>query len=83
MYKLLLQDKYSDYESALIQLNLETLSVKREKLLEKFATTRIANRKLHEFFNIRNPTHHMKLRNQISTEPQEQEQNATEPPEFF
>ena len=60
--KLVLQEKYSDYKSALIQLNLETLSERREKLLEKFATTSIANRKLHEYFNIRKTTHQMKLR---------------------
>ena len=60
--KLVLQEKYCDYESALIKLNLETLSERREKLLEIFAKTSIANKKLHQYFHTRKTTHQMKLK---------------------
>ena len=61
--KLVLGDKYIDYKSALIKLDLDTLSVRREKLMIKFAKTSIDNRKLHTFFRKRKITHEMNTRN--------------------
>ena len=61
--KLALGDKYIDYNSALIKLDLDTLLVRREKLIIKFAKTSIDNRKLHIFFRKRKITHEMNTRN--------------------
>ena len=60
--KLVLQDKYIDYESSLVKLDLQSLSERREKLLENFAKSSIENRKLHTYFKLRNTTHEMNLR---------------------
>ena len=52
--KLILRDKYVDYESALQRLNLETLAEKRKELALRFAKSSIENHKLDEFFIRRN-----------------------------
>ena len=61
--KLVLKEKYEDYTSALLKLNLETLSSRREKLMIKFGKTSIENRKLHTLFPLRKTEHNMLLRN--------------------
>ena len=60
--KLVLKEKYKDYNSALLNLNLETLSSRRDKLMMKFGKTSIENGKLHKFFPLRNTEHNMLLR---------------------
>ena len=46
--KLVLKDKYKNYNSALWYLNLEKLSLKREKLMIRFGKSSIENKKLHK-----------------------------------
>ena len=60
--KLVLRDRYTHYESALIELNLESLEERRCKLMLSFAKSGIVNGKLHEFFIPRNTAHQMTLR---------------------
>ena len=62
--RLVLGDKYSNYESALIRLDLEDLVSRRRTLMIKFAKTGIENRKLHELFPLRKTSHDMDLRYQ-------------------
>ena len=61
--KLVLGEKYVNYESALIRLNLEDLASRRRNVMIKFAKTGIKNKKLHELFPLRKIAHKMKLRN--------------------
>ena len=61
--KLVLGDKFIDYPSALIKLNLETLSKRRDTLMIKFAKSSIINRKLHTFFPKRTVGTEMKTQN--------------------
>ena len=58
----MLQEKYIDYESAFIRLDLERLSERREQLVENFAKSSIESKKFHTFFKLRNTTHQMNLR---------------------
>ena len=60
--KLILRDKYVDYESALQRLNLETLAEKRKELALRFAKSSIENHKLDEFCIRRNPKNIVKIR---------------------
>ena len=60
--KLVLGHKYNDYESALLRLNLVTLSERRIQLMTKFAKSSIENRKLDNYFTLRKPDHPMILR---------------------
>ena len=60
--KLILRDKYVDYESALQKLNLETLAQRRKELALRFAKSSIENHKLDEFFIRKNSKNIVKIR---------------------
>ena len=60
--KLLLGGKYQDYSSALLKLDLMTLSERRIDLIAKFAKSSIDNKKLDKFFILRKSNHLMPLR---------------------
>ena len=62
--KLVLQEKYKNYESALSVLNLDTLSKRRKILALKFATNGIKHNKLSELFPINTKKHNMITRKQ-------------------
>ena len=61
--KLVLKNKYQDYETALLQLNLQTLTQRRKELSLNFAKQCIENEKLSNLFP-KNEEHEMKTRNQ-------------------
>ena len=48
--KLVLREKYKDYESALMLLDLDTLEKRREHLSLRYVEYSIKNNKLNEFF---------------------------------
>ena len=60
----MLGDKYSNYESALIRLDLQDLVSRRQTLMLKFSKTGIQNQKLYELFPLRKTSHDMELRHQ-------------------
>ena len=60
--KLVLKDKYKDYENALMILNLDSLQTRRENLNLKFAKTGITNEKLDDLFPLSDKKHAMKTR---------------------
>ena len=60
--KLVLGSKYQDYSSALLRLNLVTLSERRTELIAKFAKNSIDNKKLDKFFTLKKPNHDMTMR---------------------
>jgi hypothetical protein len=60
--KLVLREKYTNYESALRRLDLEDLVSRRKTLMLKFAKTGIENGQLKEFFKLRKTKHPMDLR---------------------
>jgi hypothetical protein len=61
--KLVLGHKYKDYESALTQLDLQNLVIRRQNLMLKFAKNGIKTGKLKDFFQHRQTTHNIELRN--------------------
>ena len=61
--KLVLGHKYKDYESALKQLGLTNLVIRRQNLMVKFAENGIETGKVKEFFQHRQTTHNTELRN--------------------
>ena len=61
--KLVLQEKYHDYTSALDVLGLETLEKRRDKLMTRFAENCIKNGQLNNLFKLRKKEHDMELRN--------------------
>ena len=54
--------KYTTYESALMELNLENLETRRTKLMMKLAKAGIDSGNLQGLFRLRNTTHNMELR---------------------
>ena len=60
--KLVLREKYQNYEEALLKLNLDSLEVRRTNLCLKFAQTGIKNKTLSDLFPINEKTHKMKTR---------------------
>ena len=60
--KLVLRDKYTTYESALIELNLENLKTQRTKLMMKFGKSGIDSGNLKGMFRLRNTTYNMEIR---------------------
>ena len=60
--KLVLQEKYNDYPSALDMLGLETLENRRDMLMTRFAENSIKNNKLNKLFKLRTKEHDMELR---------------------
>ena len=61
--KLVLQERYKDYESALITLNLDSLSSRRGQLCLQFAKDGIKHNTLTKFFPLNDKTHNMQTRN--------------------
>ena len=60
--KLVLQEKYKNYENALICLNLDKLSDRRNTLSLKFAKDGIKHDKLNDLFPVNNKEHQMVTR---------------------
>ena len=61
--KLVLKNKYTEYENALLILNLETLEKRRKELSLNFAKSCIKNETLTEFFHEKKNIHSIDLRN--------------------
>ena len=63
--KVILKEKYTDYNSALKELNLETLSKRREILCLRFAKKSLKLQNFHKMFPLNNISMHcMKMRKQ-------------------
>ena len=62
--KLILKERYKNYENALIILNLETLENRRKKLCRKFANNGIMNNTLKDLFPLNKKKHKMNNRHQ-------------------
>ena len=62
--KLVLKEKYKNYEYALKQLNLDSLHSRRQFLCEKFAKSGIKHKKLDDLFPENNKKIKMETRNQ-------------------
>ena len=60
--KLILREKYKNYDNALMVLNLDTLEKRRQDLILKFAKTGIKNGTLSDLFPINDKTHKMQTR---------------------
>jgi hypothetical protein len=60
--KLVLKEKYLNYENALLWLNLDSLQTRRKNLCLKFAQTGIKNKKLNDLFPVNDKVHGMKTR---------------------
>ena len=60
--KLVLREKYKDYENALLILNLDSLQKRRHNMCLKFAKSGIKNGKLNDLFPVNEKTHKMKTR---------------------
>ena len=60
--KLILREKYLNYESALRRLDLQSLSERRKELTVRFAHSCIENNKLNEHLILRKTEHVMELR---------------------
>ena len=61
--KVILKDKYRDYNSALKQLNIESLFDRRESLCLKFARKGLKLEQFKKMFPIQKPLHNMEKRN--------------------
>ena len=62
--KLVLREKYKNYEDALLNLNLDSLEVRRRNLCLKFAQTGIKHKTLDDLFPINEKLHSMKTRDE-------------------
>ena len=60
--KIMLGKRYKDYESALVLVDLENLSERREQLCLKFAKKCLENKKTENLFPLNKNTHNMKSR---------------------
>ena len=60
--KLMLGEKFKDYQSALLQLNMQPLSERREELCLKFAQKCIKNPKTSSMFPLNKKKHEMSTR---------------------
>ena len=60
--KLILREKYKNYDNALLLLNLETLEKRRQDLCLKFAKSGSKSDKLCDLFPMNDKTHHMQTR---------------------
>ena len=63
-FRLILGNKYTDYEESLNYLNLDKLSIRREKLSLKFGLNCAKNPKTIMLFKPRNNVHKQKIRKQ-------------------
>ena len=61
--RIILENKYKDYRTALNIMELATLSDRRESLCKEFARKCVTNVKTHELFQENKKTHEMKIRN--------------------
>ena len=61
--KIILKEKYKDYDQALIKLNLDTLERRRQDLCLRFAKDGIKHNKLNDLFPTNTKEHNMKTRN--------------------
>ena len=61
--KLVLKERYKNYENALMILNLDSLEIRRNQLNLKFAQSGIKNDKLKDLFPINDKHHKMQTRN--------------------
>ena len=61
--KLILKEKFKNYEQALIILNLDTLEKRRQELCIRFARNGIKQNKLNDLFPTNYKVHNMKTRN--------------------
>ena len=61
--RIILKEEYNGYDEGLKLLNMEKLSERREKLLEKFALGCLTNKKTKMLFPLRKKKHIMKTRN--------------------
>ena len=61
--KLVLREKYKTYENALLQLNLESLEIRRQELILRFAKNGIKKNTLNDLFPASNKKHPMDKRN--------------------
>ena len=62
--KVILKEKYSDYESALLKLNIETLYKRRELLCYRFAKKGLKLSQFKKLFPVSKSLHVMQKRNQ-------------------
>ena len=62
--KLVLREKYTTYEEALLNLNLESLSTRRQSLCLKFAKDGIKHEQLSDLLPMNQKEHNMKTREQ-------------------
>ena len=60
--KLILKEKYSDYETGLKALNIESLYERRERLCLKFAKKCLKNENFKKLFPVKKSNHEMKMR---------------------
>ena len=60
--KIILGNKYSNYEQALDELNLDSLKTRRQKLCRKFALKCLNNDKINKFFPLNKKRHIMKTK---------------------
>lgn len=61
--KLVLKEKYKNYEDALRILNLDSLETRRKELTLKFAKSAIKNNTMNDIFTKNDQVHNMKTRN--------------------
>ena len=61
--KLVLRENYKIYENGLMQLNLETLEIRRQELILRFAKNGIKKDTLNDLFPLSEKKHPMKKRN--------------------
>ena len=74
--KLMLKEKYLNYENALILLNLDSLETRRKTLNLKFAQAGIKNHKLNDLFPTNEKEHKMKTRKEKKYEVTHRESQA-------
>ena len=60
--KLMLKQKYENYDNALLKLNMVSLKKRRQELCLKFAKSGIKNEKLNDMFPTKSKEHYMKTR---------------------
>ena len=61
-FKIILQNKYTNYEEACKVLNVQKLKTRRENLLKKFTRKNINHEKMQEYFTLNKNAYQEKLR---------------------
>ena len=62
--KIIMGQHYKSYEDSLLELGMESLKIRREKLSLKFARKCVANEKTKHMFPLKKKRHQMKTRDQ-------------------